>query len=418
MARDSITCNGFFGWRKLSLHLFWTIALGSAAALWIYGAVTTALGLRTLESVADAPPLKDGDCPSVSILFAARDEAEKLPAALETFLAMDYPAYEIVAVNDRSQDDTEQILKSAAQNNPRLKAVSVKELPAGWLGKPHALQKAYEQSTGEWLIFTDADVQFAPSLLRSAVALANKKGCDHLTLSGRTDMFTFGEKIAMTFFGLAFLMSVRPWAVSDSNSGAFAGIGMFQLIRRSTYEAIGTHRRLAMEVVDDMKLGKLVKEEGFQSAVAVANNEVSVHWHSGVGNIIRGTTKNFFAFTGFSLWTVGVQIVRIIDDVRGAVDRVAIRSRARAIIRGDLRGAGHNFSRWRVYRIQGFAVVCADVPRRRTDFRLDAGALDNCYVVDRWNYLAWDVLSAEGAETRRCIGSAAPSADSFAILYL
>jgi glycosyltransferase involved in cell wall biosynthesis len=308
MARDSITCNGFFGWRKLSLHLFWTIALGSAAALWIYGAVTTALGLRTLEHVADAPPLKDGDCPSVSILFAARDEAEKLPAALETFLAMDYPAYEIVAVNDRSQDDTEQILKSAARNNPRLKAVSVKELPAGWLGKPHALQKAYEQSTGEWLIFTDADVQFAPSLLRSAVALANKKGCDHLTLSGRTDMFTFGEKIAMTFFGLAFLMSVRPWAVSDSNSGAFAGIGMFQLIRRSTYEAIGTHRRLAMEVVDDMKLGKLVKEEGFRSAVAVANNEVRVHWHRGVGNIIRGTTKNFFAFTGFSLLTVGVQI--------------------------------------------------------------------------------------------------------------
>jgi hypothetical protein len=121
-------------------------------------------------------------------------------------------------------------------------------------------------------------------------------------------MFTFGEKIAMTFFGLAFLMSVRPWAVSDSNSGAFAGIGMFQLIRRSTYEAIGTHRRLAMEVVDDMKLGKLVKQEGFRSAVAVANNEVNVHWHSGVGNIIRGTTKNFFAFTGFSLLTVGMQI--------------------------------------------------------------------------------------------------------------
>ena len=312
MARDSITCTRFFRWEKLSLHLVWMIALGSAAALWIYGTLTTALGLRTLTYVADAPPLKDADCPSVSILFAARDEAEKLPAALESFLAMDYPVYEIVAVNDRSQDDTKQILTSAAQNNSRLKTVSVKDLPAGWLGKPHALQKAYEQSTGEWLIFTDADVQFAPSLLRSAVALANQNGWDHLTLSGRTDTFTFGEKIVMTFFGLAFLMSVRPWRVSDPKSGAFAGIGMFQLIRRSTYEAIGTHGRLAMEVVDDMKLGKLVKQEGFRSAVAVANNEVSVHWHSGVANIIRGTTKNFFAFTGFSFLTVSTQILGLL----------------------------------------------------------------------------------------------------------
>jgi glycosyltransferase involved in cell wall biosynthesis len=284
------------------------MALGTAALLWIYGALDAVWGLRTFWSVADVALLEDADCPSISILFAARDEAEKLPAALETFLNMDYPRYEIVAVNDRSQDHTEQILRSAAQSNPRLKVASVKELPAGWLGKPHALQKAYEQSTGEWLIFTDADVQFAPSLLRSAMALAKKKGCDHLTLSGRMDMFSFGERIALTFFGLAFLMGVRPWRVSDPKSSAFAGVGMFQLIRRSTYEGIGTHRQLAMEVVDDMKLGKLVKQNGFRSGVAKAHNELSVHWQSGMRNVIRGTTKNFFAFAGFSVWNISTQI--------------------------------------------------------------------------------------------------------------
>ena len=312
MARDSITCKQFFRWEKLSLHLFWAIALGAAALLWIYGMLDAAWGLRTFASVADVVPLEDVDCPSVSILFAARDEAEKLPAALKTFLELDYPRYEIVAINDRSQDDTEQILKNAAQNGPRLKVVSVQELPAGWLGKPHALQKAYEQSTGEWLIFTDADVQFAPSLVRRAIALAKKKGCDHLTLSGRMDMFSFGERIALTFFGLAFLMGVRPWRVSDPQSSAFAGIGMFQLIRRSTYEAIGTHRRLAMEVVDDMKLGKLVKQNGFRSAVAKAHNELSVHWQSGTRNVIRGTTKNFFAFAGFSFWKMSTQILGLL----------------------------------------------------------------------------------------------------------
>ncbi len=284
------------------------ISLGVIALVWIYGAIEAAVGIPRLASLGDAAPLNDADCPRISILFAARDEAHKLPAALKTFLAMDYPSYEVIGVNDRSEDGTEEILERAAQTNPHMKVVRVKELPAGWLGKPHALQKAYEESTGEWLIFTDADVHFAPSLLRSAISLAEKKGWDHLTLSGRTEMFNIGEKIALTFFALAFLMSVRPWRVNNPRSRTFAGVGMFQLIRRSAYEAIGTHRRLAMEVVDDMKLGKLVKQGGFRSGVARAGDDVSVHWHSGVGNIIRGTTKNFFAFAGFSLLTVSGQI--------------------------------------------------------------------------------------------------------------
>jgi glycosyltransferase involved in cell wall biosynthesis len=296
----------------LYLHLFWIIALGAVALLWIYGAIEAAIGVPKLASLGDAAPLGDLDCPSISVLFTARDEADKLPAALKTFLAVDYPRYEVVAVNDRSGDGTEAILERAAQENPHMTVVHVRGLPAGWLGKPNALQKAYEQSSGEWLVFTDADVQFAPSLLRNAISLAEKKGWDHLTLSGRTEMFTFGEKIALTFFALAFLMSVRPWRVSDLHSRAFAGVGMFQLIRRSAYEKIGTHRRLAMEVVDDMKLGKLVKQKGFHSGMARAGDDVSVHWHSGVRNIIRGTTKNFFAFAGFSLWMVSTQIFGLI----------------------------------------------------------------------------------------------------------
>jgi glycosyltransferase involved in cell wall biosynthesis len=244
----------------------------------------------------------------VSILFAARDEAEKLPAALETFLSLDYPRYEVVAADDRSEDSTGAILKAAAGKNPHLKPVRIDSLPSGWLGKPHALAQAYKQSTGEWLVFTDADVHFAPDLLRRAVALAERQKWEHLTLLGRAEMFTFGEKIVMTFFGMGFLIGIRPWRVSDPRSHVYAGVGAFQLIRRSAYESAGTHRRLRMEVVDDMKLGKLVKEAGFPSGVAKAGDAVSVHWHSGVGNMIRGTTKNFFAITGFRLWMTSLQV--------------------------------------------------------------------------------------------------------------
>ena len=290
------------------MHLFWTGLLGLVASLWILEAIDIARGLPRMPELARVPPLEDRDCPAVSILFAARDEAEKLPAALETFLSLDYPRYEVVAADDRSEDSTGAILKAAAGKNPHLKPVRIDCLPTGWLGKPHALAQAYGHSTGEWLVFTDADVHFAPDLLRRAVALAEREKWEHLTLLGRAEMFTFGEKIVMTFFGMGFLIGIRPWRVSDPRSHVYAGVGAFQLIRRSAYESAGTHRRLRMEVVDDMKLGKLVKEAGFPSGVAKAGDAVSVHWHSGVGNMIRGTTKNFFATSGFRLWMTSLQV--------------------------------------------------------------------------------------------------------------
>jgi hypothetical protein len=224
-------------------------------------------------------------------------------------LALDYPRYEVIAVDDRSEDATGAILEAAAKKDARLKPVRVNELPSGWLGKPHGLQQAYERSSGEWLVFTDADVHFAPDLLRRSIALAEDNGWDHLTLLAAPKMFTVGEKIVLTFFGMSFLLGTKPWKAHQPTSRGYTGVGAFQLIRRSAYEKLGTHRRLAMEVVDDLKLGKLVKKSGFRSGVARSGNLVSVHWHAGLGNTIRGTTKNFFAATGFKPQIVAAQVL-------------------------------------------------------------------------------------------------------------
>jgi hypothetical protein len=290
------------------LHIFWTGLLGVVALGWIIQAADIVRGAPTIPALQESSAAADSDCPPVSILFAARDEAEKLPGALQTMLALDYPRYEIISVDDRSEDGTGAILESAARKDARLKLARVDELPPGWLGKPHALQAAYERSGGEWLVFTDADVHFAPDVLRRSITLAERRGWEHLTLIARVEMFTFGEKILMLFFALAFAIGSRPWRTSNPRSGAYMGVGAFQLIRRSAYETIGTHRRLAMEVVDDMKLGKLVKDAGLRSGVARCGDAVRVHWHSGVGNIVRGTTKNLFAVSGFRLWLTIVQV--------------------------------------------------------------------------------------------------------------
>jgi hypothetical protein len=293
-------------------HLLWTILLGIVAALWMAEAYDLARGVPTLASIDDVPPIPNERCPSVSILFAARDEAEKLPHALETLLSLNYPRYEVIAVDDRSADATGAILADGARRDARLKPVRVDSLPAGWLGKPHALRKAYENATGEWLVFTDADVHFAPDLLQRTIALAEAKGWAHVTLLGRAKMFTFGEKIAMTFFGLALVGGTRPWTAHNTRSQGYSGVGAFQMVRRSAYEKMGTHQRLAMEVVDDMKLGKLAKEAGVRSGAAKAGDAVSVHWHAGVGNMIRGTTKNFFATSGYKMWVALVQIFGLV----------------------------------------------------------------------------------------------------------
>jgi hypothetical protein len=290
------------------LHYLVTLLLGGTALVWLLLAIDIALGLPRIPHLSRIAPLPDSDCPRVSILLAARDEAEKLPAALATLLSLDYPSYEVIAVDDRSEDATQRILLEAAVKNPRLKAVHVDSLPDGWLGKPHALQKAFEQSTGDWLVFTDADVHFAPDVLRRVMALTLQERWDHLPLLADVLMETFAEKIALTYFGFAFALAIRPWRVSIPESGSYIGVGAFQLIRRSAYEKLGTHCAIARDVVDDVTLGKLAKFSGASSGVAISGSLVRVRWHSGLRNLIRGTTKNFFAAAGFQLWRASGQV--------------------------------------------------------------------------------------------------------------
>jgi Glycosyl transferase family 2 len=282
-------------------HVAALALFASIASFWVFHGLRVAYGALRLPWIKNFAPLPDNDCPSISLIFAARDEEEKLPAALATLAQLDYPRLEIIPVDDRSQDSTPQILEEFARAESRARIVHVETLPSGWLGKPHALQKAYEVSTGDWLLFTDADVRFAPDVLRRAVNLAKQKNADHLTLFGDVEMHGFWETTLLTFFGMAFHLSTDPSRLNNSNSWSYVGIGAFQLLKRSTYQAVGTHQRLAMEVVDDMKLGKIVKQAGFRSTVGLAQDAVTIRWHAGLGNLVRGVTKNFFAALGYNV---------------------------------------------------------------------------------------------------------------------
>ena len=242
------------------MHWFWMILGGILAAVWLDRLRDAAFGLPGIPDLVqpqwDRVPQP---APRVSIIVPARDEEAHVKAALGSLLALDYPDYEVIAVNDRSTDRTGELLdRMARENAARLRVLHVKELPPGWLGKPHAMGLAAQQTRGDWLLFTDADVTFRPDALRRALVCAEECRADHLVLFPTARMHSLSERMVFAFFPTLVVFGHRPWKVADPRTKDYVGMGAFNFIRRSVYESLGVREALRMEVLDDMKLGKLV----------------------------------------------------------------------------------------------------------------------------------------------------------------
>ncbi len=188
---------------------------------------------------------------------------------------------------------------AAAAPMRSLKVIRIAELPAGWMGKPHAMWSAANQATGEWLLFTDADVLFKPDSVRRALAYAEAEAADHLVLFPRMIMKRPGEKMMIAFFQTLFVFGHRPWKVADPKTKDHIGVGAFNLIRRKVYDAVGTYQALRFEVLDDMKLGKVVKNAGYAQRNVFGADLISIRWAKGAMGVVDNLTKNFFAIMSF-----------------------------------------------------------------------------------------------------------------------
>jgi len=238
---------------------------------------------------------------SVSLIVPALNEERTIEAALRSLMTIDYPNYEVIAVNDRSEDATGEIMERvAAESNGRMRVIHISELPARWLGKTHAMWRAAQESRAEWLLFTDADVVFRPDALRRAVAYAKSERADHLVLFPTMEFKTFGEKMVLAFFSIMFAFGQKAWKVADPKTKDHVGMGAFNMVRRSVYEAIGTYERLRLAVIDDIKLGEVIKHSGYRQRVAMGYGLLSIHWAPGAFGILHGLTKNLFAQLRFN----------------------------------------------------------------------------------------------------------------------
>lgn len=300
--------------------LFWVSGL-LLAVIWMVPALQLALHSSEVADLTQSEwnPPQDTALPSLTVVVPARNEEIEIEAALRSLLQLNCPQYQIVAINDRSTDQTGAIMERLAGEpaaQGRLQVIHVRDLPSGWLGKVHAMWlgsqrnatqenvaqgNAAQQTGSDWLLFTDADCVFHPDTLRRAIHYASKTATDHLVLFPTAHMKTLGERMMISFPQVMSSFAMRPWKVRDPKARDHIGVGAFNLIRRSAYDAIGTYEALRLEVVDDLTLGETIKKAGLRQDVVFGRDLVSLRWAVGAAGVVANLEKNLFAFLRFRI---------------------------------------------------------------------------------------------------------------------
>jgi cellulose synthase/poly-beta-1,6-N-acetylglucosamine synthase-like glycosyltransferase len=281
-----------------NILLLFYVAL--AVAYWLWQAVSLRRVRCRVPALGSLPLVEPKRWPRLSVIVPACNEADRLEPAARSLLASDYPDLEILFVDDRSADGTGAIIDRLAAEDARVRALHVAQLPDGWLGKVNALQTGLAASTGDLVLFTDADIHFAPDALRRAVAYLLAGKFDHVPALPRVDPASPLVDVVVAGFLRQFLSATRAWAVSDPQSRAYLGIGAFNLVRRDAFESTEGFAWLRMETGDDMGVGLLMKRAGKRSGPVVAASLVHVQWLRTFTEAVRSSEKGYAAVCRFS----------------------------------------------------------------------------------------------------------------------
>lgn len=274
-------------------YLAWLIAL-----FWVWKAIDAARGLPRIPDLSlpeyDVAPYSGR---SLTVIVPARNEAADVRVCLQSLLEQDYENLQIIAVDDRSTDQTGAIMESIASEHPdKLRVLHIAELPPNWLGKPHAMAFAARHAASDYLLFTDADILFRPDALRRCLAQAIATNADHFVTLPTPIVKTHGEGMLLGFLQVLGLWATRPWRADNPQAKRdFVGIGAFCLLRSSVYQQLGGFEAFRMEILEDLTLARRVKQMELRQRVAIAPGLVRVHWAAGAMGVVGVMTKNLFA---------------------------------------------------------------------------------------------------------------------------
>ena len=260
-------------------------------ALWITR-ITTVYSAKARGPVLGADTIPNVP-PSgkVSIIMPVKDEEANVAAALETLRAQDYPDIEIIVVDDRSRDRTAEIVRGIAAVDPRVHLVQVKELPAGWFGKPHAMHVGAAEARGEWLLFVDADCRQAPHSARAAANFLADRSGDMLSLWPILEMHGFWEHAVQPVAGSVLVAWFRPGWVNDPRRRTAFANGQYIMIRRSVYQAVGGHESVRTEIVEDIALARRAKGAGHRLWNVIGVDLFTTRMYDTLGVMYKGWSR-------------------------------------------------------------------------------------------------------------------------------
>ena len=244
------------------------------------------------------------DWPRLSVVVPACNEEAEIEKAAISLLSQDYPDLEVILVDDRSTDRTPEIIDRLAAGGPDVKAVHIAHLPDGWLGKVHALDEGLRCATGRWVLFTDADVHFAPGMLRKSVAYALDQKLDHL--AAMPQLWSSGLLVDSAIFSFLrqLVLALRLWKVNDPVAGVFMGVGAFNLVRREAFDRTLGFEWLRLEVGDDVGLALLMHRHGGRGGLVSAVGLLGLYWYRNLTQAARGVEKGFASVGNCSLLRV------------------------------------------------------------------------------------------------------------------
>ncbi len=265
-----------------------------ASAPWIALIVYLAIRVRLPRPLSAAGAVTS-DVPVVSVVVPARNEERSLRDCVQSICASDYPAFEVIVVDDRSDDDTAEVARSIAPNRARrVFVVEGAELPDGWFGKPWACAQGAGEAQGDLLLFTDADTVHGPSLMAMAVAGLEEDHADALTVIGRQLMETLWERLVQPQIMLPMLLrfsNMRLPCEPRRWRGAIAN-GQYILFRRPVYEELGGHTAVKNDVTEDQRLAQLLCRSGKKLTVRRGSTVFATRMYRSLGELIEGWSKN------------------------------------------------------------------------------------------------------------------------------
>ena len=236
-----------------------------------------------------------GGLPFLSIVVPARNEGYQIEDCVRSLLAQEYPAFEVIVVDDESTDDTAAVVERLAAEDSRVRLIHGAPLPQGWVGKPWALVQGERAARGEWLLCTDADTVHHPLAASSAVQAAQDRGVDALSLLTTQQMISFAERALLPAILWTIVLAIGPLAsVSNPRKRVAIFNGQYLLLSRTLYEAVQGHTAVANEIAEDLEFARYIKADGrFRIALLGANDLVRTRMYRSLGEIWGGFVKNF-----------------------------------------------------------------------------------------------------------------------------